>query len=204
MEDAAASVGAQPAPDVLVPGQLSGRPGPCLHRALQQARRRRCRPVQRPRHDAAPGGGRGAHRRRQRPQSVRAPADRIEARARHAGRGGDPADPPQAGIRCPGRGMARARAAGPGRSRIEARRCARGGLGTRSRGCRRSRSDRGRGRLPPAHSRPDAGRPQRTPAGRPRGSIPARGPDRDPARQERELPVRGHAQHVQHGAALRA
>ena len=79
-------------PDVLVPGQLPGRPRPCLHRPLLPPRRRRPRPVQRAWDDPAPGLRRGPDRRRQRPQPVRPPADGRQGRARLRGRDAGPAD----------------------------------------------------------------------------------------------------------------
>ena len=67
----------------------------------------------------------------------------------------------------------------------------------------RARSGRGRARLPSANARPAAVRPVRPPARRSDGPVPRRRADRDPPRQERELPVRADAEHLLHGAALR-
>ena len=93
VEGAAAPVGPQLPPDVLVPRELPGGPHPRVHRPLLAARRRRPRPVLRARHDAPPGLRRGPDRRRQRPQPVRPPPDRGQGRAGDAGRGPDPAGP---------------------------------------------------------------------------------------------------------------
>ena len=86
VEGPAAALGPEPPPDVLVPGELPGRPRPRVHRPLVAAGRRRARSVQRPWHDPAPGLRRGAHRRRQRPQPVRPPAHRLEGRPGRPGR----------------------------------------------------------------------------------------------------------------------
>ena len=99
------------------------------------------------------------------------------ARARRARR--RPSRPP---VRA--RARRRARAAGPD---------AADGAGPR----------RGRTRVPPADARPAAVPPQPPRPRRPRRPLPrwrARG---DPPRQDAQLPVHDHAQHVQHGAALR-
>ena len=81
VEGPAAAVGPPVPPDVLVPRELPGRPGPRLHRPLLAPGRRRPRSVLRPRHDAAPGLRGGPDRRRQRPQPLRPPADRGQGRA---------------------------------------------------------------------------------------------------------------------------
>ena len=66
-----------------------------------------------------------------------------------------------------------------------------------------ARARRGRAGLPPRHPRPAAVRPLRRCASTIGRTVPGCGDHRDPARQERELPLRAHAEHVQHGPALR-
>ena len=68
---------------------------------------------------------------------------------------------------------------------------------------RTSSSRRGGAGLPPGHARPAA---VRADDARPRGAhrrLPRRRDHRHPPRQERELPVRAHAEHLQHGPPLR-
>ena len=67
----------------------------------------------------------------------------------------------------------------------------------------RARAGRGRACLPPADARAAPVRPDDPPARRSDGSVPGRGADRDPPRQERELPLRADAEHVLDGPALR-
>ena len=167
-------------------------------------RRRRPRPVLRPRHDAAPGLRRGSGRRRQRPQPVRPPADRGQGRAgdprrrRRPGlpRSGSPGTPDSAGwlalgerviatrrhrtrsCRSPGRGGSPADGVEPVPAEVA--------LAFHPRTLGQLLFVRTTLRLD------DRDRP-----------VPRRRADRDPPRQERELPVRAHAEHVQHGAALR-
>ena len=74
---------------------------PRVHRPLLAARRRRPRPVQRARHDPAAGLRGGPHRRRQRPQPVRPPADRRQGRAGDAGSGDHAPDPAPPRLRRP-------------------------------------------------------------------------------------------------------
>ena len=163
-------------------------------------------PFSRPRHDAAPGLRRGPDRRRQRPQPVRPPADRGQGRARRT----------RAEATHPPRGP-------PTRLERGRRRLA------RPRRARRSRGPAHPSALVPAAGLAATARTRRPSPSRPRSrSRSTRGrsasccssartlrlddrTDRflaarahgDPPRQERELPVRAHAQHVQHGAALR-
>ena len=85
VEGPAAPVGPLLPPDVLVPRELPGGPHPRLHRPLLATRRRRPRSVLGAGHDPAPGLRRGPDRRRQRPQPVRPPADRVQGRARRPG-----------------------------------------------------------------------------------------------------------------------
>ena len=87
-------LGPQPPPDVLVPRELPRVAGPCLHRALYAAGRRRPRPLQRTRHGTAPGDRRGSDRRRQRPQPAGARPDGREAGARDPGGGANPSHGP--------------------------------------------------------------------------------------------------------------
>ena len=94
MEGPAAAVGPQLPPHVLVPGELPGRPRARLHRPLHAPRRRRPGPVQRPRHDAAPGLRGGTDRRRQRPQPVRPHPDRGQGGPADQGRRARPGWPP--------------------------------------------------------------------------------------------------------------
>ena len=96
LEAPAAAVGPQPPPDVLVPRELPGGPRPRVHRPLQPARRRRARPVLRPRHRAAPGARRGPDRRRQRPQPAGPGPDRRQGRARRCPPRRAPASRPSA------------------------------------------------------------------------------------------------------------
>ena len=98
VEGPATTVGPSPPPDVLLPGELPGRPVARLHRPLLTARRRGPRPVQRPRHDPAAGLRRGPDRRRQRPQPVRPPAHGVEGGTRVRGRDANAPDQPATGL----------------------------------------------------------------------------------------------------------
>ena len=69
---------------------------------------------------------------------------------------------------------------------------------------RRARPGRGRARVPPADARPAAVPAQPPRPRRPRRPLPRRRARGHPPRQDAELPVHAHAEHVQHGAALRA
>ena len=167
--------------------------------------RRRPRPILRTRHDPAPGLRRGPDRRRQRPQPVRPSADRRQGRAGDAGPGRDPARPAPARLE---------RRLGPAGS-LSAERVA-----------RRPGRPGGAGPGRPAPATAPADGVEAVPvevalAFHPRtlgqllfvrtslrlddrtDRFLAAADHRDPPRQERELPVRADAEHVQHGAALR-
>ena len=126
-------------------------------------------------------------------------ASKVEPATRR--RGDDPADAAAPRLESPTPSRGRHWPARRGRSDRDAR------AGRRLRHgatCRvRARAGRGRARVPPGHPRPAAVRPDQPPPRRPHRPVPCRGHHRDPPRQERELPVGAHAQHVQHGAALR-
>ena len=160
-------------------------------------------PFSRPRHDAAPGLRRGPDRRRQRPQPVRPPADRGQGRAGDPRRGDAPGWPrcgsawnasvAAAGSRSPSAVVGRS---GDPRRPRPGRRLGRGPDAGRER-----RPGRGRPRVPPADARPAPVRPDDAPPRRPRrtASSPA-ALTGHPPRQERDLPLRADAEHVQHGA----
>ena len=196
--------GATPSTRCARTSRASRRAGPRLHRSLLAARRRRPRSVLRPRHDAPPGLRRGPHRRRQRPQPVRPPADRGQGRAGDPSRGHDPARPScaWAGTPTPTDWLALAHA---GRRPIR--------RSTTIPACRLADQSRLAGTEPVPVEVALAFHPRtlgqllfvRTtpPARRSDRPVPRRRDHRHPPRQERELPVGAHAQHVQHGAALR-
>ena len=204
VEGPAAPVGPEPPSDVLVPGELPGRPRPRVHRPLVAAGRRRARPVQRPRHDPAPGLRRGAHRRRQRPQPVRPPPHRVQGRPGEPGREPDAPDRPAPRLDRRGGRLDRPRGTGHGRRRRRRRARPDRGHGTRTGRGRRDRPGRSRARLPPPDARPAPVRPDEPAPRRAGRPVPRRGDHRHPPRQVPDVPVRAHAEHVQHGPALRA
>ena len=201
VEGAAAAVGTRPPPDVLVPRELPGRPRPRVHRPLQPPRRRRARPVQRPRDDSAPGLRGGPDRRRQRPEPVRPPADRGQGRARGPCRDGDPGGGAPARLGGPGRRMDGAGRGGPCAPRQ--RRAHPDRRVRRGRHAPRARPGGGRPGVPRADARAAALRPVRAPPRRPDRPVPRRRADGHPPRQERVVPVAADAEHLQHGPAVR-
>ena len=152
----------------------------------------------------APGGRRRAHRRRQRPEPAGPRPYRRQAGAGDAGRGAHAAGRPLARLGRRGGALA-----GPRRSRP---RPFRAPLGVRA-----GRRQRRRPRRPDEPSPP---RWRRVPSADARARccscgrhlrlddrtdrFLAGGHGGDPARQDARLPLDPHAQHVQHGAALRA
>ena len=203
----AAPVGPQPAPDVLVPRELPGGPRPRVHRPLHASRRRGPRPVQRPRHGPPPGGRGGPDRGRQRPQPARPRPDRRQARARDAGRGPHPPRraPPRMGGRRRRRGSTLAdRVRDEPRRRVGVRVPAAGSGDAIRTPATEPVPLEVAAVVPPADARPAPARPRRSSASTTRRTASCRRPGRDPPRQDPGLPVDDHAQHVQHGAALRA
>ncbi len=208
MEGPAAPVGPQLPPDVLVSRELPGRPRACLHRPLYPPRRRRPRSVQRPRHHPAAGLRGGTDRSRQRPQPVRPHPDRRQSGPADEGGREDPT-----GVAAPGlgrlrRGVERAR-------RSDRRQPGLGGdpcPGSRQQAARwfgtdhagRARARRSRSGLQPSNARSGALPSSWTRSRRSGRSLPPRHADGHPPRQERQLPVHGHAEHLQHGPALRS
>ena len=200
LEGPAPPVGARLSPDVLVPCQLPGGARPRLRRPLHATRRRRPGPLLRPRHDPAAGVRRGSDRRRQRPEPAGPRPDRGQGRtarraqleARLAGlrlawsfestawlelaervAAGSPEAVPAAGS-----------GAGPGSgTELVPPEVA---LAFHPRTLAQLLFVRGRLRLAETD-----------------GPVPGGGAGRDPPRQATGLPLRGDAQHLQHGPALR-
>ena len=193
-------------PDVLVPRELPGGPRPRVHRPLQPARATSSSTRSRGRGTAplqALAEGRIGVGNDLNPLAHLLTAAKLEPA--DAGRGAHPArgPPPRLGRRR--RRLARPRRPASWPIPATRRRFVPGGrLGRRPRRAPRARPRRGRARVPPADARPAAVPPRAARPRRPRRPLPRRRARRASSTARRpSLPVDDHAQHVQHGAALR-